>query len=102
MLHPVTPQSSTSLAPAVAIVVPVHNENTGTGTGLCLEVHDLAVSKLIAGREKDMGFLAGLLRHRLASPDTIKERLSATQIAPERRILCEARLVRLARGEPFS
>jgi hypothetical protein len=83
-------------------VVPVHNENTGNGTGLCLEVHDLAVSKLIAGREKDMGFLAGLLRHRLAYPSTIKERLQATQMVSERRILCVARLERLARGETFS
>jgi hypothetical protein len=46
-------------------LVPVHNENTGGGTGLCLEIHDLAVSKLVAGREKDIDFLNGLLRHRL-------------------------------------
>jgi len=47
-------------------LVTLHNENTGTGTGLCLEIHDLAASKLVAGREKDLAFLAGLLRHRLA------------------------------------
>src|SRR5205085_858891 len=28
-------------------VVSVHNVNTGGGSGLCLEVHDLAVSKLV-------------------------------------------------------
>lgn len=46
-------------------LVPVRNENTGGGTGLCLEVHDLAVSKLVAGRAKDLEPVAGLLRHRL-------------------------------------
>ena len=34
-------------------LVTVHNANTGNGFGLCLEVHDLAVAKLAAGREKD-------------------------------------------------
>ena len=37
-------------------LIAVHNENTGGGMGLCLEVHDLAVSKLVAGREKDLSF----------------------------------------------
>ena len=32
-------------------LVPIHNENTGGATGWCLEVHDLAASKLVAGRE---------------------------------------------------
>lgn len=46
-------------------LIPVRNENTGGGTGLCLEIHDLAVSKLIAGREKNYDFVGGLLRHHL-------------------------------------
>lgn len=35
-------------------LVPIHNENTRGATGWCLEPHDLAVSKLVAGREKDL------------------------------------------------
>ena len=35
-------------------LVPIHNENTGGATGWCLEVHDLIVSKLVAGRDKDL------------------------------------------------
>lgn len=31
-------------------LVPLHNENTGGATGLCLEIHDLAAAKLVAGR----------------------------------------------------
>lgn len=76
-------------------VVPLRNANTGEGTGLCLEVHDLAVSKLVAGREKDLGFVAGLLRHRLALSETIRERLAVTSLDESRRQLCVARLQRL-------
>lgn len=77
-------------------LVPVHNQNTGGGTGLCLEVHDLAVSKLVAGREKDMTFLSALLRHRLADTTAIRLRLAATPLDAERRYLCAARLKRIA------
>jgi len=45
-------------------LIPIHNENTGAG--LCHEVHDRAVSKLVASREKDLSFVGGLLRHGLA------------------------------------
>lgn len=76
-------------------MVPIHNENTGGGTGLCLEIHDLAVSKLVAGREKDLNFITGLLRHRLANPETLRERLVATPLEAPRRDLCLARLSRL-------
>ena len=77
-------------------LVPVHNQNTGGGTGLCLEVHDLAVSKLVAGREKDLAFLSALLRQRLADATTIRLRLAVTPLETERRTLCDARLKRIA------
>jgi hypothetical protein len=76
-------------------LVPVHNQNTGSGTGLCLEIHDLAVSKLVAGREKDVDFLAGLLRHRLVQVPVIRERLAQTPVPAERLEACFARLERL-------
>lgn len=40
------------------------NDQQGT-IGLCLEKHDLAFSKLVAGREKDFEFIRELLKHRL-------------------------------------
>jgi hypothetical protein len=76
-------------------IVPVHNANTGGGSGLCLEVHDLAASKLVAGREKDITFLTGLLRHRLAAPETIRERLATIDMEEAYRQICLARLQRL-------
>jgi len=78
-------------------LVPIRNENTRGATGWCLEVHDLAVSKLIAGREKDLTFLAALFRHRLASPETVRERLGATALPSESfRAAVLARLQRLS------
>ena len=76
-------------------LVPVRNQNTGGGTGLCLEIHDLAVSKLVVGREKDVDFIGGLLRHRLVQVPIVHERLAKTALTPERLQECRARLVRL-------
>jgi len=76
-------------------LVPVRNENTGGGTGLCLEIHDLAVSKLVAGREKDVEFIGGLLRHRLVKVPVLRDRLNKTNLTSERLQICLARLDRL-------
>lgn len=78
-------------------VVPVHSEFTGGATGYCLEVHDLAVSKLVAGREKDLAFVESLGRHHLISTATLRERLALTEITAERMALCEGRIARLLR-----
>jgi hypothetical protein len=77
-------------------LVPVRNPNTGGGTGLCLEIHDLAVSKLVAGREKDLDFIGGLFRHQLARPETVRERLATAPVDNARRQLCLDRLKRLS------
>ena len=77
-------------------LVALRNENTGDGTGLCLEVHDLAVSKLVAGREKDLAFVAALLRHGLAKHQILKERLALTPLSEEHRNFCVTRLERLS------
>ena len=76
-------------------LVPIHNENTGGATGWCLEVHDLAASKLAAGRDKDLDFVRVLLGERMVSPATLAERLSALPLPPERAELVRARLARL-------
>lgn len=78
-------------------LVPIENPNTGGGRGLCLEVHDLAASKLAAGREKDVAFLRALLRHRLAQPDTIRLRLAQMELDPQQIEVCQQRLKRLTR-----
>jgi hypothetical protein len=75
------------------ILVP--NANTGNGCGLCLEVHELAVAKLAAGREKDTGFVRELFRHKLADAKLIESRLHQSPLAGERLELALARLKRL-------
>ena len=56
--------------------VAVRNENTRNSTGWCVEAHDLAVSKLVAFRDKDRDFVRTLLRENLIKPRTLLLRLS--------------------------
>lgn len=75
-------------------LVVVQNANTGTGRGLCLEVHDLAISKLVAGREKDRAFVIGMLLGGLIRSDLLRERLSQTSLSNESSSLVRERLER--------
>lgn len=63
-------------------LIVVQNENTRGAKGLCLEVHDLLVSKVIAGREKDHAFLREAARHRMAYPETLLRRLATVEVDP--------------------
>jgi hypothetical protein len=79
-------------------LVPLASPFTGGAVGFCLEVHDLAVSKLVAGRPKDIQFIADLLRHGLVNPDTLRQRLSQTPLDDPMRSVCEARGERILSG----
>ena len=48
----------------------------GEVTAICPEVHDLAVSKCVAAREKDADFIRILLRHQMIGIDLLLERIS--------------------------
>ncbi len=48
----------------------------GDVTVICPEVHDLAVSKCVAGRDKDADFVRALLKHRMIELPTLLERIS--------------------------
>ena len=56
------------------------NENTNGITGYCLEVHDLAISKLIAMRPKDLEFVQELVRHDMIEEQTMLRRLGQTEL----------------------
>jgi hypothetical protein len=79
-------------------LVPVRNENTRFITGWCLDPHDLAVSKLAAGREKDMEFLAAMRDHGLLDLATLSGRLDATPLDSGVRSSCIGRISRLWPG----
>jgi len=71
-------------------LVRVENANTGGCAGLCLEVHDLAISKYVAGREKDLEFTRALARHGMTEKKTLLARLAATKL--------DTALARMVRG----
>jgi hypothetical protein len=56
-------------------LVKLTSPNTNGAVGWCIEVHDLAVSKLVAGRDKDKEFVSALLRHNLVSRNTLRQRI---------------------------
>lgn len=75
-------------------LVRVENVNTGGCAGLCLEVHDLAISKYAAGREKDLAFTSTLARRGMTRKKTLLERAAATKLMPQLRKLVVGRISR--------
>jgi hypothetical protein len=78
-------------------LVPILNPNTNGITGLCLEVHDLAISKYVAGREKDLEFTRELAQHGMTNQETLLERLEQTRMPAQLRKILETRIKRDAR-----
>ena len=74
--HGVSEETATLPAGWRERLVPVVNENTKGVTGWCLSPADIAVSKLAAGRDKDVRFVASLLKHGLVSRAQILNALS--------------------------
>lgn len=56
-------------------LVPFKPQATNGFTALCLDPHDLWISKAIAGRLKDNDFCKALLRKKLVKPEVLEERL---------------------------
>jgi hypothetical protein len=81
-------------------LVKINNPNTLGVTGLCLEVHDLAISKYVAGREKDQQFTRVLAKRGMVRRDTLLGRERDTDLFPELRKLVRARIARDFRGPP--
>jgi len=76
-------------------LIRIENANTDGKIGLCLEVHDLAISKYVAGREKDLEFTAELARHAMTVVSTLRERLKLTThpaLTAQRRKIVEGRI----------
>jgi hypothetical protein len=76
--------ATTSVLPAgwEERLVPVRNANTRGSTGWCLEVHDLLIAKVVAGRDKDRTFVRDVIRHGLVNEPTARARLAATALDP--------------------
>jgi len=66
--------------------------------GWCLEVHDLAVARLVAGREKDLEFVESLHRYQMAQREMLSARLAVTPVDAVVRSLAMARIARCFGG----
>ncbi len=73
-----------------ARLVKVCNENTAGAIGWCLDPHDIAYSKLAARREKDLAYVAALVRHKMIRPAAMEKQFAGTPDAALRARLTEA------------
>ena len=90
----VGPRTATLPAGWQRRLVPISNANTNGITGLCLEVHDLAVSKYVAGREKGLEFTAALALHGMTTRATLLARLRRTRVSAGLRPIINGRIRR--------
>ena len=63
----------------------IQNENIDLKIGYCLEPHDLAASKLAAGRDKDWPFGEAMLRHGIVDGGIVEERVALLPIANDQK-----------------
>ena len=73
-------------------LVVVKNDNTNGVTGYCLEVHDIAVSKMIAMRPKDLEFVQELVRQDMIDKKTMLRLLKQTDLEDSIRRVVQARI----------
>lgn len=78
-------------------LIPLRSGNTRGVTGWCLDPVDLVVSKLLAGREKDLEFCAALLRSGVVATDAVRARAERVEATSSEVDLFLARLTRLSR-----
>ncbi len=77
-----------------ARLVEICNENTNGVSGLCLDIHDLIIAKLYAGRPKDFEFFGAVVELGLLSERTLATRLTETKISNERKKLIREQISR--------
>jgi hypothetical protein len=66
-------------------LVPFRTPRTGGVTGWCVELHDVAASKLAAGRKKDLAYVRALLRGNLVRRQVLENRLLTLPLPALRR-----------------
>lgn len=66
-------------------LIPICNANTRGATGWCLDLHDIAIAKYAAGREKDLRYTADLWRAGFLDAITLAKRLQDTALEGQHR-----------------
>ena len=77
--HGIGPETAVLPARWKERLVRIENENTAGVAGWCLSPPDLAVSKLLAGRPKDISYVRAMLKFRLTSTPAIEALLGELQ-----------------------
>lgn len=75
-------------------LIRVQTPRTRGAVGLCLEVHDLVVSKYVALREKDVEFVRAAIEHALVDRTVLLQRLGVTPVPADRRALIASLIAR--------
>jgi hypothetical protein len=96
--HGIGPETAVLPAGWESRLIRVENPNTLGARGWCLEVHDLAVAKLVAGREKDLDFVGALARLGMVVREILLDRLANTDIGTELRDVLRGRIDLMSRG----
>lgn len=86
---PETPQAPTGWQTRL---IPIHNENTRGATGWCMEPHDLVLSKLAAGREKDLTFARAAIARGLVNSRELRSRVASMPLDQAGQRLVQANL----------
>ena len=61
-------------------LISICNKNTNGIVGLCLEIHDMIVSKLVANREKDNKYVQAAINNKLVRKKILLDRIDQTDI----------------------
>ena len=90
--HGVSPKTAI-LAPGwEQRVVRLSNENTNGATGLCLNIHDLVVSKFAAGREKDREFNSALIQQGCVDKTELVKLANSLPVGEDRKLIIMNRI----------
>ena len=81
-----------------ARVIRFERDDTGDAHAFCLDPHDLVISKLIAGREKDLEFTQALLDAGLVEQQILDQRVSEMRVQRALDALAQQRLETTVEG----
>ena len=81
-------------------LVPFDHPEAGAAQARCPEIHDLVISKLFAGREKDWEFAVALVSEGLVDPDTLAGRARLLDVVTSQKRRVESRVQTLRKYAP--
>lgn len=90
--HGVSPNTAILPAGWEQRLIRVRNANTAGATGLCIDAHDLVLSKYVAGREQDRDFNQALIRYGIVSRRKLVALLRAMPVGEDTKSIIAARI----------